>query len=166
MVYCYTAIKSWWRHQMEIFSVLLALCAGNSLVTDEFPSQWPVSWRSFDALFDLRLNKGLSKQSKCWWFETPSCSLWRHYNGIACRYWYWSNLPPLSCSPWRKDALDVSLWVVTRSGCWPPGVYPGAGTAWPCWLTSRDYCYPGKNVNTMPMTLCARAKTVVSPVHQ
>ena len=27
---------SWWRHQMEICSALLVLCAGNSLVTSEF----------------------------------------------------------------------------------------------------------------------------------
>ena len=37
----------WWHHQMEIFSTLLALCAGNSLVTGEFPAQRPVT-RSFD----------------------------------------------------------------------------------------------------------------------
>ena len=29
----------WWRHQMETFSALLALWAGNSPVTGEFPSQ-------------------------------------------------------------------------------------------------------------------------------
>ena len=38
---------TWWRHQMETFSALLALCAGNSPVTGEFPSQRPVT-RSFD----------------------------------------------------------------------------------------------------------------------
>ena len=37
---------------METFSSLLAICAGNSLVTDEFPAQRPVT-RSFDAFFDL-----------------------------------------------------------------------------------------------------------------
>ena len=68
-----------WRHQMETFSALLAICAGNSLVTGEFPSQRPVT-RSFDIFFDLRLNKRLSKQSWGWWFETPSWSLWRHCN--------------------------------------------------------------------------------------
>ena len=46
---------SWWRHQMETFSALLVLCAGNSPVTGEFPSQRPVM-RSFDVFFDLRLN--------------------------------------------------------------------------------------------------------------
>ena len=30
----------WWRHQMETFSALLALCAGNSPVNGEFPAQW------------------------------------------------------------------------------------------------------------------------------
>ena len=61
----------WWRHQMETFSALLALCAGNSPVTGEFPSQRPVM-RSFDIFFYLRLNKRLSKQSRRRWFETPS----------------------------------------------------------------------------------------------
>ena len=71
----------WWRHQMEAFSALLALCAGNPPITGEFPSQKPVT-RSFDVFFDLRLNKRLSKQSLGWWFETPSRSLWRHCNVI------------------------------------------------------------------------------------
>ena len=68
---------SCWRHQMRTFSALLAICAGNSPVTGEFPSQRPVT-RSFDVIFDLRLNKRLSKQSWGWWFETPSRPLWRH----------------------------------------------------------------------------------------
>ena len=66
--------SSWWCHQMETFSSLLALCAGNSLATGEFPSQRPVA-RRFDVFLDLRLNKRLGKQSCGWWFETPSCSL-------------------------------------------------------------------------------------------
>ena len=40
---------------METFSELLAICAGNSPVTGEFPAQRPVT-RSFDVFFDLRLN--------------------------------------------------------------------------------------------------------------
>ena len=44
---------------MEMFSVLLALCAGNSPITEEFPAQWPLT-RSYDVFFDLRLKtKGL-----------------------------------------------------------------------------------------------------------
>ena len=71
----------WWRHQMETFSVLLAICAGNSPVPGEFPAQRPVT-RSFDVFFDLHPNKRLSKQWWGWWFETPSWSLWRHRNAI------------------------------------------------------------------------------------
>ena len=67
------------RHQMETFSALLALCAGNSSVTGEFPAQRPVT-RSFDIFFDLRLNKRFYKQSWGWRFETPSRSVWRHCN--------------------------------------------------------------------------------------
>ena len=70
---------SWWRHQMETFSALLDICVGNSPVPDEFPTQRPMT-RSFDVFFDLRPNKRWSKQSWGWWFETPSCPLWRHCN--------------------------------------------------------------------------------------
>ena len=61
-------MRSWRHHQMGTFSSLLALCAGNSPVTVEFPAQRPVTW-SFDVFFDLRLNKWISKQSRCRWFE-------------------------------------------------------------------------------------------------
>ena len=61
------------------FSALLPLYARNSRVTGEFPSQRPVT-RSFDVFFDLRLNKRLSKQSRCWWCKTPSHLLWCHCN--------------------------------------------------------------------------------------
>ena len=60
--------KSWWRHRMETFSALLAICAGTRRSL------------SFDVFFYLRLNKRLSKQWWGWWFETPSRSLWRHCN--------------------------------------------------------------------------------------
>ena len=70
---------TWWRHQMETLFTLLAICAGNSPGTGEFSAERPVT-RIFDVFFDLRLNKRLSKQSRRWWFETPSCSLWRHCN--------------------------------------------------------------------------------------
>ena len=34
-----TMLQSWWHHDMEILSSLLALCEGNPLVTGKFPSQ-------------------------------------------------------------------------------------------------------------------------------
>ena len=80
---------TWWRHQMEAFSALLALCEGNPSVTGEFPSQRPVT-RSFDVFFDLRINKLLSKHSRRRWVETPSRSLWCHcidkyHSCVECR---------------------------------------------------------------------------------
>ena len=63
---------SWWRHQMETFAALL---------------YWPFVrgiHRVF--FFHLCLNKRLSKQSRGWWFETPTRSLWRHRNGSTLPY--------------------------------------------------------------------------------
>ena len=71
-----------WRHQTETFSALLAICAGYSPVTSEFPAQRPMT-RSFDVFLDLRLNKRLSKQSWFWWFEKPWRPLCRHCNSTG-----------------------------------------------------------------------------------
>ena len=71
---------------METFAASLAICAVNSPATGEFPAQWPVT-RNFDILFDLRLNKRLSKQSWGWWFETLSRPLWRHCNDYDTSAW-------------------------------------------------------------------------------
>ena len=79
-------LMSWWHHQMVTFSMLLALCERNSLVTRELPSQGPMT-QSFDVFFDLRLNKWLGKQSVDWWFGMPSCSLWRQCNGECVPSW-------------------------------------------------------------------------------
>ena len=60
--------QTWWRHQMETFSALLAIGAGNSPVPGKFPAKRPAA-RSFDVFFDFRLNKRLKKQSWGWWFQ-------------------------------------------------------------------------------------------------
>ena len=67
---------------METFSAWLALCAGNSPVTGEFPSQRPVT-RSFAVLFDLSLNKRLRKNRDAGDLRP----LWRHCNSKENR-WY------------------------------------------------------------------------------
>ena len=117
---------SWWRHQMETFSALLAICAGNSPVPGEFPTQRPVT-RSFDVFFDLRLNKRLSKQSWGWWFETPSSSLWRHCNvQFVLRfpfgdYFIWVTiilvymyklLPFMNCLPLKNINVHYSYFII------------------------------------------------------
>ena len=70
---------SWWLHQMETISALLAICAGNSPVPGELPTQRPVT-RSFDVFLDLHSNEQLSKQRWGLWFEMPPCPLRRHCN--------------------------------------------------------------------------------------
>ena len=100
-IYC-ISWQSWWRHQMEIFSASLAICAGNSPVNGEFPAQRPVT-RRFDVFFHLRLNKRLSEQSRGWWFETPSHPLWRHSNGNAMGYHrgYELHVKLTNCNMWH-----------------------------------------------------------------
>ena len=105
---------TWWRHQMETFSALLALCEGNTPVTGEFPSQRPVTW-SFDVFFDLRLNKRLSKQPRFRWFKTPLRSLWSHCNSIK-GLWYkvtcwWLGVGPI------QAVISVYRWLESHVMC-------------------------------------------------
>ena len=62
----------------NIFRVTGHLCG-------EFAGHWWIPRaKASDAelwyFFDLCQNEWLSKQSRGWWFETPSCPLWRHCN--------------------------------------------------------------------------------------
>ena len=50
-------------------------------------SQRPVT-RNFDVLFDMWLNKRLSKQSRRRWFETSSRLIWRQCNGRSSAWTY------------------------------------------------------------------------------
>ena len=84
------------------FFALLAICAGNSPV----PAQRPVR---FDVLFDLRLNKRLSKQSWGWWFDRLSRPLWRHRNGIQTL-----NFTP----PLRNELSQIELIFLIVVGRW------------------------------------------------
>ena len=108
----------WWCHQMEIFFALLAICAGNSPVTGEFPAPRPVT-RSFDVFFDLGLNERLSKQSWGCWFETLPRPLWRHRNALigtpmafyqsnhAISAWWWIHFLDITNYPGCTSAIDI-----------------------------------------------------------
>ena len=50
-------LYTWWRHLMEAFSALLALCVGH---------RW--------------ISRTKDNDAELWWFETPSRPLWRHCN--------------------------------------------------------------------------------------
>ena len=97
---------------MEAFSASLALCAGNSPVTGESPTQRPVT-RSFDVFFDLRLNKRLSKQPWGWWFETPPRSSWRHCNAKLLLISYkliWQSMNSLIPFIWTLYSNSNMQW--------------------------------------------------------
>ena len=74
-----------WRDMMTLsngnISALLAICAGNHRSPVNSPRK--CQWRGA-LMFSLicALNKRLSKQCRGWWFETPSCPLWRHCNEL------------------------------------------------------------------------------------
>ena len=87
-------IKSWWRHQMEIFSVLLACYAGNSPVTSDSPHKgqwrgallhcliftWNNSWANNWDADDLRRHRANYDVTV---IGAPSCC--RRYNVISPR---------------------------------------------------------------------------------
>ena len=116
---CVIMLCAWWRHhEMETFSALLALCAGNSPVTGEFPSQRQVT-RSFDVFFDLRLNKRLSKYSWGGWFATPSRSLWRHRKCgfVFYIYPYFSGFLP--CNRVERMVITMTRYDLAHIGINP-----------------------------------------------
>ena len=82
--------STWWRHQMETFASLLALCAGNSQVPGEFPLQKPVT-RSFDFFLVNNRDAGDLRRH------------WVHYDVTIMTVCSWT----LSCLP----AVTLSsLW--------------------------------------------------------
>ena len=109
---CCSLYPSWWRHQMETFSALLAICVENSPVPGEFPAQRPVT-RSFDVYIDLRPNRRLSKQSWGWWFETASWPLWRHRN-VNEHGSYTVQSKTMQCYSYPVSLLDQpnAYWVI------------------------------------------------------
>ena len=67
---------------------------------------------TLSVLFDLRLNKLLSKQSWGWWFETLSCPLWRHCNaGVvhSCYFAYTSCLVFCRVCSWFYPCPSILL---------------------------------------------------------
>ena len=93
--------NSRWHHQMETFSALLGLCAGNSQVTGEFPSQRPVTQGCF---FDLRPYRN----------QISLCTTRLHYSELA--------LPQLILNSRQSRTVQV-LWYFTDNGTYVLGVW-------------------------------------------
>ena len=95
---------------MGTFSALLAIFAGNSPVTGEFPAQKPVT-RSFDVFFDLCLNKG--------WVNSREAGELRHhrthYDVTVMKFDLNFILPnPMTWSPqmFVRDTTVIESWCV------------------------------------------------------
>ena len=136
-------VDTWWRHQMETFSALLAICTQNSPVPGEFPAQRLVA-RSFDIFFELCLNKRLSKQSWGWWFETPSRPLWRHCNDPH------SFSPAMGILGTYSEQWYLPGTLVQRLSRSPPDALPGPHrhpvrrASWDHWLRTRNSYHRGR----------------------
>ena len=72
---------SWWHHQMETFSALLALCAGNLPVAGAVNSPHKASDAELWCFLWSAAEQSFSTHWRRRWFETPSRSLWCHWNG-------------------------------------------------------------------------------------
>ena len=118
---------------------------GNSPVTGEFSVQRPVT-RSFDVSFDLRLNQQMSKPWWRWWFETPSCSLWRHCNAIGTSVFELRSLVSVQVVKLELIVLTVTLSElhdVTHHeprGCWFNSAFSCATEMTPKVLFTCPWC--------------------------
>ena len=89
---------------METFSALLALCAGNSPVIGEFPTQRPVT-RCFVAFFDLCLNKRLSEAGDLRHHHTHYEVTVLFTSGLLCQHIHGSGLSVEPIAPGRFVSL-------------------------------------------------------------
>ena len=104
----------WWRHQMETFSALLASCVGNSLVTDEFPTQRPVTGGLMFCLICAWINV---------WVNNGEAGDWRQHDvTVMCEYWtpvweiYRYQIFKRVVGTWFQDRTPVYYFKL-----WPPG---------------------------------------------
>ena len=120
---------TWWRHQIETYSALLAICAGNSPVSpvnSPHKGQWRGALMFF---FDLRISTRLNKHSWGWWLETPSRPSWRHRNKLVI-FKLISRLDILSISyeiALKRKPQDLTDDIGSGNGVGPPGNEPLPG---------------------------------------
>ena len=73
---------AWWRHQMEIFSALLAICAGNSPVPGDFPHKGQLRGALMFSLICVWINGWvnpyfpLPKRRRRWQYEKTLLPRW------------------------------------------------------------------------------------------
>ena len=87
---------AWWRHQMDTFSVLLAICAGNSPVTSVFPTPKPVT-RSFDVFICSWIHGWVNNR------EAGDLRRHRARYGVSVMYKNTFDYAWLNYRQWRRD---------------------------------------------------------------
>ena len=159
---------------METFSALLVLCAGNSPVTGEFPSQRPVAL-SFDAFFDLCLNKhslanfsvkenfsycGGACQISTWYsLVTVQMMLtFRHF--VFLLHMNWVLICMLVCERRRTNALHIHI--VTETYIWA-SILIGMFT-WYVTNTTFATIYVGRNYSRLSKA-SARWRQITTDCH-
>ena len=110
MFYLFTSVDltaSAIRHG-NIFRVT-GLCGGESSSHRWIPL---TKAQSFDVFSDLRLHIRLSKQSRRWWIETPSRSLWRHCNEwtFFAVWLYWITITLGYKASWKHQTWHNSAY--------------------------------------------------------
>ena len=95
-------LHTWWRHQMETFSALLAICAGNSPVNSLHKGQWRGA-----LMFSLICTwiNGWVKNREAGGLGTHR-PLWRHCND-PLSFWCWMVNTSLPCT-----VLSLKKWLV------------------------------------------------------
>ena len=83
-------ICAWWRHQMDTFSALLALCAGNSPVTDKSPhkGQWrgALMFSFICAWINSWVNNRDAGDLRCHHAHYDVTVMWIHKNDLSTVY--------------------------------------------------------------------------------
>ena len=93
---------TWWRHQIEAFPTLLALCEGihQLPVASPHKDQW---WGALMFSFICTWKNGWAIGSQ--WFEMPSRSLWLHCDELST-YHYTMQLLQSSLTSYKNSTLE------------------------------------------------------------
>ena len=116
-----TKLASW---RLSIFSACIRFLRYWLLERESTGHQQRLVTWSFDVFFGVRLNKRLSKRSRCRWFETPWRLLWRHCDVVSCiiafTWCLWSLVSPthLECRTWISNYIHCCLRDVTNHPCY------------------------------------------------
>ena len=131
----------WWRHQMETFSALLALCAGNTPgpVNSPHKSQWRGALMF--SLICTRIND--------WVYNREAGDLRRHYDVIVM------TLPPRTGPPYVTVGFPshITSNVESVSMSWRHQIWrhqislPATGRTIPdAWQHWTDFCIPAESI--------------------